>query len=248
MEVSMQHNDPLQIYGGKEYVINKIIKIHHPTLGEIRDFGEQAYYGLIQSLTATTTDMKYQLYLEGKDWNEYSDFELFMDMCREFTQNRTKILFGDLDLSAYTRCKNLQNDEKCLYNKQTDNVIDKSVYELVVSYLRKMHSLQKNEERAMNEFTRQVLLEEAEENYNMNKDKPFKSVLLPLISAMSIMCGWDMDSIWNMEINVFMDAVKRIKHVKNAELLLQSGSSAFGIDLNKLKNKNKVLNYFEELE
>lgn len=244
----MHHNDPLQIYGGKEYIINKNIKIHHPTLGEIRDFGEQAYYGLIQSLTATPTDMKYQLYLEGKDWNQYSDFELFMDMCREFTPNRTKIIFGDLELYKYKRCRNLENGEKCLYDNDSDSIIDRSVHELMASYLRKMHGLQKNEERAMNEFTKKVLLEEAEENYNMNKGTPFKSVLLPLISSMSIMCGWDMNSIWRMEINVFMDAVKRIKHVKNADLLLQSGSSAFGIDLNKLKNKNKVLNYFEELE
>ena len=40
-----------------------------------------------------------------------------------------------------------------------------------------------------------------------------------------------------MKIGAFMDAVGRISRIKNANLLLQSGYSAFGIDLKKVDNK-----------
>ena len=49
-----------------------------------------------------------------------------------------------------------------------------------------------------------------------------------------------------MKINAFMDSVKRISKIKNAELLLQSGYSGFGINLKEIKDK-KQLDWLGEL-
>ena len=49
-----------------------------------------------------------------------------------------------------------------------------------------------------------------------------------------------------MKIYAFMDSVARIGKIKNAELLLQSGYSGFGIDLKKL-NKEET-NWLGELD
>ena len=43
--------------------------------------------------------------------------------------------------------------------------------------------------------------------------------------------------VWNMKINAFLDSVKRITKIQNAELLLQSGYSGFGINLKEIPNK-----------
>ena len=71
-------NDELQVYRGKDFVINDKIQIHQPTLGEIADWGEQKYFSFVQSFTATPTDLKYILSLSGVDWNTISDYELFL--------------------------------------------------------------------------------------------------------------------------------------------------------------------------
>ena len=40
-----------------------------------------------------------------------------------------------------------------------------------------------------------------------------------------------------MKINAFMDSVKRISKIKNADLLLQSGYSGFGVNLKNIDKK-----------
>ena len=49
-----------------------------------------------------------------------------------------------------------------------------------------------------------------------------------------------------MKINAFMDSVKRIGKIKNADLLLQSGYSGFGVNLKEIDNKQ--LDWLGELE
>lgn len=246
MVANMVYHDALQIYRGQDYIINDYITVHQVTLGEICDFGEQDYFSLIYSLTSTPTDMKYMLSLQGVDWNNVNDFDLFLMTYKSFPMERTTILFGELNLQDYEIYKNHQNDELCLYNSKTDNIIDKSIYEFITSYLRKSHCLTKNVERAMTETTKNVLLEEAKEQYEQNKDKRYKSFLIPLISTMINMSGFNYthENIWNMKINAFMDSVNRIRKIKNTDLLLQSGYSGFGIDLSKVNKKE--LNYFYE--
>ena len=53
--------DSLQVYRGSPYVINDRIKILQPTLGQIADFGEQRYFNMVHTITAISSDMKYQL-------------------------------------------------------------------------------------------------------------------------------------------------------------------------------------------
>ena len=49
-----------------------------------------------------------------------------------------------------------------------------------------------------------------------------------------------------MKINAFMDSVKRIGKIKNAQLLLQSGYSGFGVNLKEINNKQ--LDWLGELD
>lgn len=236
-------NDELQIYRGEDFIVNDKIRIHQPTLGEICDFGEQKYFSFVYSITATPTDLKYQLSLADIDWNSISDYELFLIRCSTFENNESKILLGDLDLTLFNIFKN-ENDEIVLYDQKNDILIDRSIFEIVINYVRKMHNLTPNIERAMNETTKIVLIDEAKEQYEMSKNEKYQSHLLPLISTMTNMSGfkYNWSNVWDMKINAFMDAVQRIQHVENAKLLLSSGYSGFGIDLKKINKKE--LNYF----
>lgn len=240
----MNINDELKIYGGSDFIINNKIKIMQPTLGQIRDFGEQRYFSFVNSFTATPTDMKYQLYKIGIDWNDISDYELFLGLYKSFDKESSSLIFGDIDFTKFSRTTSNDNGEPVIYDSDSGIIIDKSIYEIATSYIRNAHNLSYNVERAMNETTKLVLLEEAEENFNINKDKKFKSNLLPLISTMINMDGfkYSWSTVWDMKINAFMDSVHQLLHIKNVDLLLRSGYSGFGIDLKKINKKE--LNYF----
>lgn len=242
-------NDDLKIYRGHPYIVNDFIKILQPTLDEICTFGEMKYFSLVHSLVATSTDMKYQLSLAGIDWNDFTDYQLFLMQYSIFSKDRTKILFGDLDLSKFEIFVNKENGETFLFDIDSQCKIDRSVYEIIAQYLRKAHRITRHEERAMTETTKQVLLEEAKENFEAaQRTKDGKSTLKTLISTMINMPGfhYNHETVWNMKINAFMDSVTRLQHIKNADLLLQSGYSGFGVDLSKIANKNETLNYFSE--
>ena len=161
-----------------------------------------------------------------------------------FTKEQSEIIFGDLDFSEFGVFTRRDNGETVLYNGSKDIIIDRSIYEIMVGYLRKAHNLTKNVERAMTETTRIVLLEEAKEQFEMNQDKEYTSVLLPLISRLTNMEGFKYrwGDVWEIKINAFMDAVSSVRHIKNVDLLLSSGYSGFGVDLKKISKDE--LNYF----
>ena len=93
--------DELKIYRGLDYTISNDITIHHPTLGEICDYGEREYYTMVHQLCATPQTMKVQLWDMGIDYTTITPFELFYSILYKlYSKDKTSILFGDLD-NAY---------------------------------------------------------------------------------------------------------------------------------------------------
>lgn len=251
--------DELRIYRGDDFYINsdsvtsQIIKISQPTLGQICDFGERRYLSMVHTLCYVGADLKWQLDDMGIDYTQISDFELFYSiLSRTYPVEYTSILFGNvLDFSKMKVLHNSESDEDIMIqivDKDKCIIIDKLIYRKIVGVLRRMHNMKRNDEIPGNEATRLVLIEDAKEEYENLKDKTFKSNLQPLISAMVNSPGFKHDevSVFNMKICPFMDSVARIGKIKNADLLLQSGYSGFGVDLKKIDKKE--LNWLGELK
>ena len=197
--------DELQLYFGDEYVINDFIKIHQPTVGEVVAYGEKDYFSVVYQMCAIPSDMKSQLWDMGIDWTEMEDFELFMMLSQTLTPDRTKILFGDLDFSKLRPFKNNQNGDIVLADKDTGVIVDKMIYLRIMNYLRKLHNLKPKVEKAANKMTKQVLIEEDRQKILHAKDKPFKSYLLPMISAIKVKQGYTKDYVKNMGFYEFFD-------------------------------------------
>ncbi len=245
--------DDLKIYRGEDYHINKYITIRQPTLNEICDYGEIKYFNMVRSFCSVGADLKWQLDDINVDYTKITDFELFSYiLSKNFKKDDTSILFGDsIDFSQMEIKFNTQLKENVLVALKDNSPylqIDRYVYSSIVNVIRKIHKFKRNDELPGNESTRQVLIEDAREEYEENKDKPQKPFLLPLISTMVNSNGFKHDevTVFNMKINAFMDSVARISKIKNADLLLSSGYSGFGIDLKKINNNE--LNYFGELD
>lgn len=247
-------NDELRIYRGEDYKISDHIVIHQPTLDEIERYGEQDYYSMIYQLTATPQSMKAQLWDIGIDYTTMTPYELFYQILyRLYPQEKTSIIFGDLDFQKFQLVQRKDNNEIKLYQiVQTENGVDEVeldefTYNMIMDYLRKVHIIEKDERIPANESTKMILIEDAKDEIEKNKHKEYHSQLKNLISSMVNSEGfkYNHSQVWDMKINAFMDSVQRISKIKNANLLLQSGYSGYGISLKDVDKKQ--LNWLGEL-
>ncbi len=243
--------DALKIYRGEDFVVSDHITIHQATLNEICDYGECEYYSMIYQLTCTPQSMKVQLWDIGIDYTRISPFELFYHILYKlYPQQKTAILFGDLDLTRFQQGQRRDNGAPVLYQsiRQEPVLLDEYTYDIIMDYLRQIHMIHKDERLPANETTKMILIEDAREEAKRNHDRAYHSQLKNLISSMVNSEGfkYDHSQVWNMKINAFMDSVKRISKIKNAELLLQSGYSGFGVSLKDIDKKQ--LDWLGELE
>lgn len=244
-------NDELKIYRGEDFVVSKHIRLHQPSLNEICEYGEQDYYSMIYQLTATPQSMKLQLWDSGIDYTVLTPYQLFYSILYKiYPQEKTSIIFGDLDISNFKIMQCHDNDKIILYQtiNGEDVLMDEFTYNIIVNYLCKSHFIERDEKIPANESTKMILIEDARDEYNRNKTKENHSQLKNLISSMVNNEGFKYNhtQVWDMKINAFMDSVKRISKTKNAMLLLQSGYSGYGIPLKDIDKKQ--LNWLGELD
>ena len=255
----MYEYDELGIYRGRDIQITNTIKITQPTLGQIEEFGEQKYFSAIHTLTSVGADLKWQLWDLGIDYTKIEDFDLFIKLTSQLLCSRKNNITSsttdeekkemiinplqlvlNIDLADYTPCKDNRNNEIILYNRENDSTIDKFVYIKIVDVIRKMHNLKRNNEIPGNETTKMILIEDARDEYNIAKNKPYKSLLMPLISALTNCAGfkYGINEIWDMKINAFFDSINRINRIQESNYLLQGAYSGFsslkGVDKSRL--------------
>lgn len=149
--------------------------------------------------------MKSILWDMGIDWCELDDFSLFQMLSQTLTPDKTGILFGDLDFSKMRPFKNKQNDEIVLADKETGIIIDKLIYTRIVTYLRKLHNITPKVEKTKSKTVKKWLIEEDRKKMETSKNKPFRSYLLPLISAVKVKQGYTKTYIRNMGLYEFFD-------------------------------------------
>ena len=235
----------LALYFGDDYVINEYITITQPTIGQIVRYGEAPYFSMVHTLTAIPSDMKSILWDQMQlDWTKIEDFELFMILSQTLTPDKTGILFGDLDFSKLRPFNNNQNDEVVLANKETGLIIDKLIYTRIANYLRKLHGITPKPEKAKGKRAKQAMIDEDRRIREFNKDKPFKSFLMPLISSLKVKQGYTKDYVRNMGLFEFFSDISRIQAIDSADHLL-NGMYCGMADLSKIDKKN--FNWMREL-
>ena len=244
-------NDELKIYRGADFVVSKYIHIHQPTLNEICDYGERDYYSMIYNFTATPQTLKVQLWDMGIDYTEITPYQLFYQLLyKMYSQEKTSIIFGDLDFSKFQLMQRKDDGSILLYQEIDGEsvIIDKYTYNIIIDYLCKSHFIERDLKIPMTKSAKMILIEDAREEMKANKNKEYHSTLKNLVSAMINSEGfkYNHSQVWDMKINAFMDSVKRIGKIKNAQLLLQSGYSGFGVNLKEINNKQ--LDWLGELD
>ena len=199
-------------------------------------------YDLFIKFTSQVVSSRKKIYKELKDNPDKYEEELKMisqDDLEDMLINPLELVLGGTDLADFTPCTDTTNDQIVLYDMEHDITIDRVVYMRMIDAVRKIHGLKRNNEMPGNERTRLDLIEDARDEAMMAANKPYKSVLKPLVSALAVYCGMvGDDRIWNMPVNMFLDNIKRANKIQDSTLLLQGAYSGFaslkGVDRNRL--------------
>src|SRR5574344_3020287 len=97
----MNEIDELALYFGDDYHINQNITIHQPTVGEIVQFGEQRYWGVVTTLVCIPSDMISRLWEQGIDWEEVEEFELFHSFLSKLLDRKSTRLNSSHQITSY---------------------------------------------------------------------------------------------------------------------------------------------------
>lgn len=196
-------------------------------------------FELFKKMICGLLSSKKKLYKELKDnpeqYEEYIN-KMTEEDWEELLFNPISLVLKGIDFADFEEYESDKNNETILYDKEHDITIDRFVYARIVDAVRKIHGFKRNNEIPANEITKMDLIDDARDDAMMASQKPYKSILKPLISALAVKTGQlGNDNIWNTKINMFFDAIKRINKIQDAELLLQGAYSGFA----SLKNVPK---------
>jgi len=206
------------------------------------DYTQIDDYELFKKMILRSLSSKKNIYKELKENPEKYEEQtkgMTEEDWDELLFNPISLVLKDIDFADFEEYKSDKSPETILYDKEHDITIDRFVYARIVDAVRKIHGFKRNNEIPANEITKMDLIDDARDDAMMASQKPYKSVLRPLISALAVKTGQlGSDSIWNTKINMFFDAIKRINKIQDATLLLQGAYSGFaslkGVDKTRL--------------
>ena len=230
--------DELKLYLGSDIKIASGVTLYQPTIGEIANYNEAEYFSMAQTLCSTPSSMKVALDDMKLDYMQVEDFQLFMMLCQSLTPDKTKPLLGDLDLTKFKPYQRQDSEEVILANGEVDEngnpiIINHIIYDILTTYIRKMHNFKKQVDKAGNAITRKVLIDEDRKAAQRNKDKPYKSFLVPLVSSLQGRQGYTKDYICNMGLYEFMNQIARTQIIVQADAALGGMYSGF-VDTKKM--------------
>lgn len=209
-----------------------------PTVGEILE-DEQHYYSLISSLTATPFQYMVQLDDMGIDFTTITDYELFIILFPTFVREDVSIIFGDMDLSDITVCKNNVNDTFVLYSSKNNIIIDEAAYVRIVDALRKINGLKKEKRKPGNDEAKEFRIKLERKRQKRNSNKPYEPYLEKLVVALVNRpeFKYDYHTVNALTIYQFIQSFEQIKTSIDFDNTM-IGVYAGTIDTSKLKDKS----------
>ena len=237
--------EELKLYMSEDIKIANGIVLKCPKIKDVAEYGESAYFAMVNTLCATPSSMMVALDDMKLNYMKVKDFELFIMLCQSLTPEMTRPLLGDLDLTKFKPRPFGETEEVVLVYEGTENdrhpiVITPIIHEVLTTYIRKMHNLKKEVKKAGNEIARRQLIRLARQDAEMAKNKPHESFLRPVISAVKCRQGYNMDYIREMGVFELMDDLSRLNVIVQADAAL-GGMYSGMVDTKKMDKT--VLNW-----
>lgn len=248
----MAKYDVLKMYFGDDYIVTPNIVVHQPSIGDIIEYGETEFWNTVAIICGNSTSFRLQLWDMGVDWNEITDFQLFASFIPSLPLKRTKIFFGDLDLTKFKAIDDEEGNLILVYLLNPEIQINEDIYNNMIGYLRLMLNYYPKVEKAKNKATKEALIWEDEMNVKnaerLSKNDKFRhSTLFPLISAALSHPGfkYKKSELKAVGIFEFMDSIRRLQVYESATSLM-TGMYSGMLDTSKIK-LDKELNWARDM-
>lgn len=234
--------DYLRMYFGEPYEIptpnDKVLTVIQPTIGDVIAIGENDFFATVNVFVTNTTQFRLQLWDSGIDWNEISDFDLFVLLYKTINQKVADLLFDNVDFSKFTIAQKNDTGEIVLINSESGLVIDKQVYDELHAYMQEMFKM-----KPENEFTKDRMLKqwwidkdrrEAARRATKKDESHFS--IQALVSSMVNHPGfkYKLQELREVGVCEFYDSVQRLQLYEQATALMKGMYSGM-IDGSKIK-------------
>lgn len=240
--------DKLKLFFGEPYELDiegsdEKILLTQPSISDVVRFGEKRFFGTLNAFTTNTTAFRLQLWDQGLDWNDLSDFQLFCMLINTAEKEIYQTFLPNIDLSKFGIFqKQLPNSEEIvtvLYNAEDKIEINEQMYYHMSQYLRNIFNIFPEEKITKDKVLKKWFIEKDRRELRIRESKKNKdedSGLLSLISACCNHPGFKYKSSELKELGVyqFYDSVKRLQ-VYESTTALQHGMYSGFMDTSKIK-------------
>lgn len=240
--------DKLLLISGRPIEICDGITLLQPTLGDIRDFGEEKFYNTFWTFCSAPWDMPSILDDAGINFMKITEWEFFNNIVTGLSVEQTRLIFGELDFTKFKLMKRTQEDgaeDIVLYNGKL--IIDEKLYKEFISYVKAMIGFEHSGKKAGNEATRRILIEEDRKQRKRKAKKDYESVLfngiISLVNTEEF--KYDYQTIWGITLFQFTKSLIQIQGKKSACALLQGSMSGF-CDTSSIPQKDFQWTYSED--
>lgn len=216
----INYDEDAKCYLSGDYKINDKIYVHFPTVREVLfDIGEKDYWTTVFAFVSTSSDLIAELDDKGLDWEEVSDFDLFIMNFLLMSENMIHIFLPTLCIKNFKLIENPDNHEINLYDPIEKITIDRNIFQYISDYIRFVHGLKKNVIKAGNAYTHQDLIDDAHDRKRWAELKPKeqKSQMKAYLSYLVASLGYTVDDVMDMRINFFFDLIKRVSAIETAK-------------------------------
>lgn len=235
--------DKLKMYFREPYEIDlpdsdgKIVLVQ-PSIGDVVDLGERRFYSTLNIFTTNTTSFRLQLWEQGYDWNDTSDFELFIMLLNTADKEVYQTFLPNIDFSNFGRyIKETEDGEtkKILYDVENKIEINEQIYFRISQYLRNTFNIYPEEKITKDRVLKKWYLEKDKRELKNAEYKRKKggdeeeSSLLPIISGCVNHPGFKYKTSELKELGVyqFYDSVKRLQIYESTTALQKGMYSGF---------------------
>lgn len=254
--------DIMKLYFGEDYKVNEYITVKQPTIGDILEFGEDKLFASISPFTGNPTTYRVQLWDAGIDWNELSNYDLFLLLYKTLTPDITELVFGGFDFADLEAFRDKTTDQVGLRLVTRDDdgyiisvgeeVINEFSYSVMSEYLRTMFNQHPKNQFAKGKTTKRMIIEKEKREMKQRviDDKNSSSYLMPLISSCVNHPGFKYKKNELREVGYveFMDSVKRLGIYEQSTAFLKGMYSGM-MDTSKMSSEqlNDNVNWMRDL-
>lgn len=222
--------DKLKILSGEPIEVCEGVTIYQPTLREIKNFGEQAFFSTFWQFCSAAWDMPAFFDDLGIDFMKVSDWEFFRSIAMSCTPEQTSLIFGDLDFSSFEQyvMKSPESDDEQIVLARNDGmIITEEMYKTFIPYVQEMIGFSHKGRKAANKATAKILIMDDRRSRERDKDKPYESMLFDTIISLvnTEEFKYTYESVFDITVYQLIKSLTQIQGKKSACALYQGSMS-----------------------